>query len=70
MPNTHHYTERAIYLRRLARDALTESLRRSCLKEAEEYESLVRDAEQAEADDQDQTIRIGSALGFRGPPAP
>ena len=53
MQKTHHYTDRAVYLRRLARDALTESLRRTCLKEAEECESLASRAEQAEASDQD-----------------
>ena len=42
------YRERAAYLRRLAREAGTEALRQSCLKEAETYEAMARD--EAEAD--------------------
>lgn len=53
MNSTQHYTDRAVYLRRLARDALTESLRKTCLKEAEHYESLARDAAEAKAEEQD-----------------
>jgi hypothetical protein len=45
-----YYLERAGYLRRLATQAQTEALRKTCLKEAEECEALARDAEKAEAD--------------------
>lgn len=37
------YREKAAYLRRLAKEALTEALRQSCLKQAETYEALARD---------------------------
>jgi hypothetical protein len=45
-----YYTERAAYLRRLANQAQTEALRKTCLKETEECEALARDAEKAETD--------------------
>ena len=44
-----YYLERAGYLRRLASQAQTEALRKTCLKEAEECEALARAAEKAEA---------------------
>jgi len=37
------YRERAAYLRRLAKEAQTEALRQSCLKQAEIYEAMARD---------------------------
>ena len=37
------YKEKAAYLRRLAKEAQTEALRLSCLKQAETYEALARD---------------------------
>jgi hypothetical protein len=48
-----HYTDRAVYMRRLAREALTEALRKSCLKQAEEYEALAMDLEKADAEERD-----------------
>jgi hypothetical protein len=42
------HKERAAYLRRLAKEAGTEALRQSCLKQAEIYEALAR--EEAEGD--------------------
>jgi hypothetical protein len=41
------YRERAAYLRRLAKEAQTEALRQSCLKQAETYEALARDEAEA-----------------------
>jgi hypothetical protein len=35
-----YYQERAAYMRQLAQDALTDNLRKSCLRTAEEYERL------------------------------
>jgi hypothetical protein len=37
------YRERAAYLRRLAKEAQTEALRQSCLKQAETYEAMARE---------------------------
>lgn len=51
MKSKRYYIERAGYLRRLANQAQTEALRKTCLKEAEECEAL---AKAAEADTVDQ----------------
>lgn len=41
MKGKRYYTERAAYMRALARTAQTEALKTSCLKAAEEYEALL-----------------------------
>jgi hypothetical protein len=46
-----HYLERAAYLRRLAEDAVTETLRLSCLRKAQECEALAEEAARADGDD-------------------
>ena len=40
MKTERYYRDRAIYMRRLAKDAVTEKLRISCLKAAEEFDLL------------------------------
>jgi hypothetical protein len=50
-----YYTERAAYMRTLARTAQTEALRISCLKAAEQYEALLEAvAEEAPAETREQ----------------
>ncbi len=42
-----YYLEQAAYMRRLAKEAQTEALRKSCLKKAESYEELAKKPEGA-----------------------
>jgi hypothetical protein len=44
-----YYRDRAVYMRRLANDAVTEKLRDSCLNSAEQFESLAKVAAESEA---------------------
>jgi hypothetical protein len=48
-----YYHERAAYMRQLAKDALTESLRKGCLRAAEEYERLAEQVDEGEATDEE-----------------
>lgn len=43
-----YYLDRAIYMRRLAKEAVTGKLRESCLKSAEQFEMLARSANDEE----------------------
>jgi len=48
-----YYRERAAYMRQLAKDALTESLRKGCLRAAEEYERLAEQVDEGDTADQE-----------------
>ena len=49
MRGRRYYMERAAYMRALAKTALTEALKASCLKAAAEYEALLKVAEEGAA---------------------
>lgn len=54
LKNKRYYIERAAYMRGLAKAAMTESLRKGCLKAAEEYERLAEQTDESPDDDSDQ----------------
>ena len=45
-----YYTEKAAYMRRLAKEAQTEALRKSCLTQADVYEALAKKVEEQTSD--------------------